>query len=349
MIDPTTEKPTLKKLGAVRGRRVNVTADELIEAGPLRAEGALPLLVRPAVMGVDLVDWCRSHRQWIRDQLRGAGGILFRGFAIASAAELQELVAALSDELLEYSYRSTPRSDVEGRIYTSTEYPADQSIPMHNEMSYTRSWPMKIWFFCLRPAVSGGETPIADSRRVYARVAPKIREAFARHGVMYVRNYGGGLDLPWQDVFQTANREEVERFCHASGIELEWRGGDRLRTRQICQAVAIHPETGEPVWFNQAHLFHVSSLAPGLRETLLASVAEEELPRNTYFGDGSPIPLATLDRIRDAYDAESVIFPWQAGDIVLLDNMLTAHGRRPFQGDRKVLVGMAESAGDLDV
>jgi alpha-ketoglutarate-dependent taurine dioxygenase len=349
MSESITGKPMLKKLGEVRGRRVSVASGELVESAPLRSEGVLPLRVSPVVAGVDLVQWCASHREWIGRELLAHGGLLFRGFAIGSPAELERLVAALSGDLLEYSYRSTPRSDVEGRIYTSTEYPADQSIPMHNEMSYSRSWPMKIWFLCAQPAADGGETPIADSRGVYARIDPEVREAFARQGVMYVRNYGGGLDLPWQEVFQTGDREEVEGYCATAGIELEWRGGDRLRTRQVCQAVAVHPATGEPVWFNQAHLFHVSSLAPGVRELLLSSVPEDELPRNAYFGDGSPIPAAILDRISAAYDAESVVFPWQAGDILLLDNMLTAHGRRPFSGPRKVLVGMAEPAGGDDV
>ncbi len=217
---------------------------------------------------------------------------------------------------------------------------------MHNEMSYSRSWPMRIWFLCAQAAPEGGETPIADSRRVFERIRPEVRERFARLGVLYVRNYGGGLDLAWQDVFQTDDRAAVESFCRENGIEIQWREGDRLRTRQVCQAVAAHPVTGAPLWFNQAHLFHVSSLAPAIREHLLAAVSPEDLPRNTFYGDGSPIEDETLDHIREVYERERVLFPWQDGDILLLDNMLTAHGRAPFSGPRKVLVGMAEPAGD---
>lgn len=96
------------------------------------------------------------------------------------------------------------------------------------------------------------------------------------------------------------------------------------------------------VWFNHAVFFHVSTLKPTIRKALLAEFSEEELPHNTYYGDGSPIEPDVLDEIRTAYQQEAVIFPWQVGDILMLDNMLTAHGRQPFLGRRKVVVGMAE-------
>ena len=159
---------------------------------------------------------------------------------------------------------------------------------------------------------------------------------------MYVRNYGEGLDLPWQDVFQTADRAEVEAFCRASGIVCEWRDGDRLTTRQVCQAVARHPRTGDWVWFNQAHLFHVSSLEPVVREMLVEAFGEQGVPRNSFYGDGSPIEESALQEVRGVYAEESVVFPWQQGDLLLLDNMLAAHGRRPYTGERRVVVGMAE-------
>lgn len=338
-------KSSRKKLGPIGKKRVKVGGEDLVRLGPLNDDRRLPLLASAAVEGVDLIDWCAGHREKIAAELTAHGGILFRGFAVPSPSSFERLVEAVSGSLLQYTYRSTPRSEVEGRIYTSTEYPADQSIPMHNEMSYSRSWPMKIWFACVKAAREGGETPIADSRGVYARIAPEIRERFRRRGVMYVRNYGGGLDLPWQTVFQTDDRAEVEAYCAQAGIELEWRDGDRLRTRQVCQAVAIHPQLGEEVWFNQAHLFHVSSLRPDVRDSLLASIDEDELPRNAYFGDGTTIETAVLDEIRAAYEQELVVFPWREGDVLLLDNMLTAHGRRPFAGERRVLVGMAEAEG----
>ena len=167
--------------------------------------------------------------------------------------------------------------------------------------------------------------------------------------VMYVRNYGGGLDLRWQQVFQTESRAEVEGFCRRAGIAYEWNGRNGLRTRQRCQAVAAHPETGEMVWFNQAHLFHISNLESSIRTSLLEEFREEDLPRNAYHADGSPLDASMLEEIRHAYRQEAISFAWQEGDVLLLDNMLAAHGRAPFAGNRKVLVGMCEPFLNEDV
>ena len=338
-----------RKLDLGRRRTLQIPREKLVEIAPLAAGRALPLAVHPAVEGVNLAAWIASNRELLRAELRRCGAILFRGFGVRTPEEFERVALALSGSLMQYSFRSTQRSEVGGQVYTSTEYPADQTIPMHNEMSYTSTWPRKIWFFCLRPAERGGETPFADSRQVFARISPAVRRQFADRGVLYVRNYGGGLDLPWENVFQTADRPAVERFCREAGIECEWKAGNRLRTRQRCQGVARHPETGEMIWFNQAHLFHRSSIDPAVLASLLEARGEEDLPRDARYGDGAPIEAATLQEIRRAYAEESVVFPWEEGDVVLVDNMLVAHGRRPFAGQRKVLVTMAEPCGQGDL
>jgi len=333
-----TETPK-KKLGPMNRRRAAIP-QQLVEERPSPCDGKLPLVLSPTLPEVSLGEWITSHSEMVEEKLLAHGGILFRGFQVRTPEAFRDIVATASGELLEYTYRSTPRTEVKGHVYTSTEYPADQSIPMHNEMSYTSSWPLKIWFCCLTSARTGGETPIADSRAIYQRLDPALRRRFAEKKVMYVRNYGEGIDLPWQTVFQTEERATVEKSCREKGIDFEWLGEDRLRTRQVAQAVAVHPTTGDKLWFNQAHLFHVTSLPREVLEPLLQVTAEEDLPRNTYYGDGSPIESSALEEIRGVFEEGSQVFPWQEGDVLMLDNMLTAHGRKPFEGARKVVVAM---------
>jgi len=332
-----------RRFTSLKPKTVSISAKELARMAVLDHEKGWPSVVEANVAGLDLAEWTMGRIQDLNAQLLKTGAILFRNFNVDSLDKFKKFVHLISPELLEYQERSTPRTEVSGEIYTATEYPAELCITLHNESSYSANWPMKIWFYCAQPAVTGGETPIADSRKVFELIDPKIKERFIEKKVMYVRNYSDGADLPWQTVFQTTDPRAVEDYCRSASIEFEWKDATHLRTRQVRPAIATHPITGETVWFNQAHLFHVSSLAPQLRESLLSLVDEKELPRNSYYGDGSAIEDSVLDEIREVYRQSAVAFPWRQGDVLMLDNMLAAHGRMSFTGPRKVLVAMAES------
>jgi len=209
-------------------------------------------------------------------------------------------------------------------------------------MSYAHNWPTKIWFFCSLPAREGGSTPITSDREVLGLIDPKIKTRFMEKGVMYVRNYGQGLDMTWEEAFQTDDRAAVEVYCRQAGTQYEWGPGERLKTRHLGQVMVKHPKTGEWVWFNHAHMFHISNLEPEVRSALLSEFKDDEVPRNAFYGDGSPIETAVLDEIRDVYWRSAVTFPWRQGDLLLLDNFLTSHGREPFVGPRQILVAMSE-------
>ena len=297
-------------------------------------------MIQAPAPDVALLDWARERPDVLDD---ASGAVLLRGFAVAGAFGFRAFVDAVSEQgALDYQYQSTPRTAVGHGVYTATEYPASQVIPLHNECAYQRAWPMRLFFHCVTPAATGGETPLADTVRVTARIDASVRDRFRRLGVLYVRNYRRQLDVPWQTVFQTDDRAAVERFCAEQGIDVEWRPNDGVCTRQVCQALATHPRTTQEVWMNQAHLFHVSSLDPRSRANLLRLCGADDMPRNCFYGDGAPIESDVLEDVREAFRGAEVAFPWQAGDVLVLDNMLVSHGRRPFTGERRVLVAMSE-------
>jgi alpha-ketoglutarate-dependent taurine dioxygenase len=340
-IEPTSGPPVFKP-GAFKRRAVSVTSDSMVKIEPLFENGRLPLLVEPRMAGLNLDLWAADNRALIEEKLQLHGGILFRSFHVESPDDLESFIRAVSGEALEYRERSSPRSQAGGNIYTSTDYPPSQPIFLHNENSYQSVWPLKIFFCCNTPSPVGGETPIADCRRIFERIAPEIRERFAAKGWMYVRNFGDGFGLTWQTVFQATDKAQVEEHCRKAGIEIDWKAGDRLRTRAVRPALARHPKTGEALWFNHVAIFHVTTLDQAVQKVMLDEFQEEDLPANSYYGDGSSIEPEVLDHIRQAYSQETVSFPWQKGDLLMLDNMLVAHGRAPFSGERRILVGMAE-------
>ncbi|GGP83976.1 non-ribosomal peptide synthetase [Streptomyces melanogenes] len=306
-------------------------------------ENGLPAVVRALGPDADLSLWSQENGELVQKLLAEHGAVLFRGFAVNEAAAFRRFAAGQIAELMDYQERSTPRHQVdENNVYTSTEYPNDQHIEQHNEMSYSHVWPARIAFFSKVAATEGGATPVADSRAVYRALPEHIRAPFEEKGVMYVRNYGAGVDLSWQEVFQTSDRAEAERYGRDSGIEFTWLDGDGLRTRQVRPAAVDHPVTGERVWFNSAHMFHVAAFEPAARTSLRSLFGEEGLPRHAYYGDGTPIPDEVIEEIRALYRTLAVAFPWRQGDVMLLDNMLACHGREPYRGDREVLVAFGD-------
>jgi len=339
---------SLRKFRSIKPKVVyQMSIEEAVRWERLEAGGPPPLVAEPLVPELDLVELARANRDFIEKRVLRHGAILFRNFRVRPQADFQRFTQAVCDDLFTENGEH-PRQSLGGYVYTPVFYPADRLLLWRNENSFNHRWPLRIWFCCTRPAESGGATPIVDSREVFARLDPRIKERFMARGVMYVRNYGVGLGH-WHEVFQTDDRAEVERRCREAGMELEWKEGDGARTRCVRPAVVRHPRTGELSWFNQAQRWHVSCLDPQTRESIAAAFREEDYPRNCYYGDGSPIEDLVMQEILEVYRGAQVVFPWQAGDILMLDNVLTAHARELFTGERKLLVAMGEMCSYDDV
>lgn len=270
-----------------------------------------------------------------------AKALVFRGFRVAPG-ELEEILDLLLPGRLAYVHGNSPRAKVGDKVYTSTEYPPAFTISMHNELSYAHRWPARLLFYCERAADTGGATPVVDGARWLRDLDQDVRTAFAG-GVRYTQNLhdGVGLGKSWQATFETDSRAAVEEFLGGSGAAWEWRPDGTLRVSQVRPATIRHPVTGVEVWFNQADQWHPSGLGDETAAALAKIMPANELPQSVTYADGSAIPVEYVAQVRERGLAAAVDVAWQAGDLLLIDNVLVGHGRRPFAGARRVLVAMS--------
>lgn len=335
------------KFARLRGVAVEARAAE-----PLRLmrrldadDGELPLVLEPAFEDVDVVAWVSANREALKADVAQHGAVLIRRSGCEDPERFKAFGQALSDGLMDYEGGQAVRTKLESKLYTATEYPSELEIRLHHEMSYSAMWPRTLIFACASEPDSGGETTLADSRRVYEDIPTEIRDAFEHRGVTYVRRHT--YNRPWQKAYQTDDRHVVEELCRAARREFEWRGDD-LVTRETRPGVRRHPQTGAPVWFNFAHGFHPSRLDAATRDAL--STGDEDdadiWPSNALYADGEEIPAETIARINDVLERHTVEVSWSRGDALVADNMLVLHGRRPFSGPRRLLLQMADPVHD---
>jgi alpha-ketoglutarate-dependent taurine dioxygenase len=269
--------------------------------------------------------------------------VLLRGFEVGGVDGFDGTVRAFSGTPpLSYAERSSPRSTIKGQVYTSTDYPQNEEIFLHNENSYQAVWPRTLYFYCIEPATTQGATPLADIRLVLGALDPQVRAEFEARGWQVVRNFHTGFGVPWQEAFNTSDKAAIEAYCEEKDLRCEWRADGGLRTTAVRKAVHRHPVTGEEVWFNHATFFNLGTVAPEVGEGLRAIFEEEDLPTQTYYGDGGVIPDDVMDHLRAAYRSASTRWDWQRDDVLIVDNMLAAHAREPFTGPRRIAVAMAE-------
>ncbi len=341
---PAAPGPKADKLGKFLKRGAAPVAK--VRPAPVResliaAPQPFPLLVEPNEPQLDLIEWIKNNRPLIEEKLATHAGILFRGFELDGIQGFEAFAEAIQPGLYG-QYGDLPKKEGGKNTYRSTPYPERKMILFHNESSHQDRWPRKQMFYCEVAAPVGGATPVVDCRLMYEKLPADLRDKFESKGLLYVRTFTDNLDVSWQHFFKTEDRAEVEARCRAGGIEWRWLENNELQTRTPGPAIIRHPITGAKSFFNQVQLHHIYWLEPDVREDLLSMFGPERMPRHVYYGDGTPIEDEVMQRIGDLYEECAVRFDWQKGDAILLDNMLVAHARDPFEGPRKIVVAMGD-------
>jgi alpha-ketoglutarate-dependent taurine dioxygenase len=300
-----------------------------------------PALVHTAPTG-DPAGWVAAHRGALRAAVAQHGAVLVRGLGLRDTATVAGTFWQAAEPLMAERESFAPRHDHGYGVYSSTTWPANQPMCMHHELSYTTEFPGIMLFACLTPPQSGGATAVADAPTVLDALPRDLVARFERDGWMLTRTYNDEIGASWQEAFGTDDRAAVEQYCRAEGIAFQWRADGELRTRQRRSAVVRHPVTGQRCWFNQVAFLNQWTLDPDVREYLVEVYGDEGLPFNTRFGNGDPIGEDVVALLNATYEAHTLREPWQAGDLLLVDNVRTAHSREAYTGEREVLVGMAE-------
>lgn len=337
---PAANKQEKLKKFAARAPLAGAPAPRpLVRTSFLSSERQFPLVVQALDPTLDAVAWASAQRDQIEAWIAQHGGILFRDFAIASPQQFEAFAESVEPTLFG-GYGDLPKKEGGRNTYRSTPYPEKQMILYHNESAHLDSWPRKQLFYCELPSRVGGATPIVDCREMLRRLPADLVAEFERKELLYVRTFTERFDVSWQSFFKTDARADVQARLDERGVAYRWLDDDTLQTRTRCPAVITHPVTGERVFFNQVQLHHLHCLEPEVREHIMETIGLERAPRHVTFGDGSPIPDAAMDLIGAAYEACAVRFDWRRGDVVMLDNMLAAHARDPYEEPRKVVVAM---------
>ncbi|WP_455351426.1 TauD/TfdA family dioxygenase [Streptomyces sp. SYSU K217416] len=292
---------------------------------------------------VDAVSWAAEQRDALRAVVAEHGSVLVRGLGLRDAAETGAVLQRLAAGPLTEQEAFAPRETYADGVYSSSKWPPNQPMCMHHELSYRLEFPGLMLFACVSAPTKDGATAVADSPTVLDALPTELTGRFEREGWLLTRSYNDEIGASLAEAFGTEDRGTVESYCRANAIEFEWQPDGGLHTRQRRSAVVRHPVTGRRCWFNQIAFLNEWTMADEVREYLLDVYGADGLPFNTRFGNGDPIGEDVVQLLNKVYEANTSRESWQAGDLMLVDNIRTAHSREPFEGPREVLVAMADA------
>jgi len=285
----------------------------------------------------------RSIGEVVAKYINISGALIIRGLNFASPTEFRSFVAEMSclGAPTEYgAERASPRTQLGTGVYTATDYDRRADIQLHNECASRSSWPLYLSFYCAQPAEKGGETTVCSIRGVQDRCSPDFLGAFGAQDLLYTRNYGAGCSFSLDFAFGTDDQDRINEYCHRNKIKPQWLWPGRLRTFFRSPAFHRHPISRERLFFNY-WAFYNGVLEDERSRLIKNSSFRDNLPFRATFADGSAVPSAIEWEYKQVLCDLTVKVGWQRGDLLILDNMIVAHGRKSFVGDRVVWLVMS--------
>lgn len=285
-------------------------------------------------------EWIGRQRKELVRLASEHGAILFRGFPVQSDRDFDDFVAAfgLTNFPYEESLSNAVRVNRTERVFTANEAPSDVRILLHHEMAQTPVYPSRLFFFCEQPAESGGATPLCRSDVLLDRLRehrPKFARKCEEAGLKYSAvmpaeaDAASGMGRSWKSTFRADERSAAEDRMRSLGYTWEWLSDGSLRaSTPVLPAVMTLP-SGRQTFFNQ-----LIAAAGGWKDV------RNDPSKAVTFGDGTPIEAEDVTVAAEIADELTFDLPWQAGDVALVDNLVTMHGRRTFTGTRKVLASL---------
>ncbi|KAL4625983.1 hypothetical protein ACB092_05G063700 [Castanea dentata] len=282
----------------------------------------------------------KTEKSFLDSVLHRSGAVLLRGFPVNTASDFNDVVEAFGFEELPYVGGAAPRNKVVGRVSTTNDSPPDQKIPFHHEMAQVTTFPSKLFFFCEVEPGSEGETPIVLSHLVYEKVKerhPEFVERLEEHGLLYTRVIGEDDDPSshigrgWKSTFLTKDKSVAEERAANLGMKLEWLEDSVKTIMGPIPAIKFDKTRQRKIWFNS-----MVSAYTGWED------ARNDPVKAVTFGDGKPLPADIIYDCENILEEESVAFPWQKGDVLLLDNWAALHARRSFNPPRRILASLCK-------
>ena len=285
-------------------------------------------------------EWLGENKERLLEQLSRHGAILFRGLPVNSDSDFDSVIQSFGLKNFTYaeSLSNAVRRNRTERVFTANEAPASVSIFLHHEMAQTPVYPSKLFFYCEQAAISGGATPLCRSDillQELTKQAPEFVAARLKLGVRYsnvmpnIDDLESGQGRSWRSTLSTDDKSAAEDKLRKLGYQWEWLEQDSLRVTTAVLPAVRETDNGRQVFFNQ-----LIAAFRGWKDTRNAT------EKSIRFGDDSAISTQAMAKAIHIGDELSFDIPWQSGDVALVDNFLVMHGRRPFEGQRRVLASL---------